>query len=124
ILKFAGAFHWLNTSRIRSCAFSYSAGEPCGRSFQLIMYFIEVLLAASGVGRVLPYRKRGRETIRDMVCPRRTLLPCEQHLAGSRVDVDASRIHNNRGIAISFVNGATAATNNTAVYNNTGSAIC
>src|SRR5205085_7444971 len=41
ILKLAGAFHCPKTSRIRVCAFSYSAGEPCGRSFQLIMYFIK-----------------------------------------------------------------------------------
>src|SRR5206468_3948513 len=40
ILKLAGAFHCPNTSRIRFWAFSYSAGEPCGRSFQLITYFI------------------------------------------------------------------------------------
>jgi hypothetical protein len=39
----AGAFQGLNTSRIRFWAFSYSIGEPCGRSFQLIMYFILVL---------------------------------------------------------------------------------
>src|SRR5689334_22852830 len=44
ILKLAGAFHWPNTSSIRFCAFSYSAGEPCGRSNQLITYFIDVLL--------------------------------------------------------------------------------
>src|SRR6478752_3755039 len=43
ILKLAGAFQGLNTSRIRFWAFSYSIGEPCGRSFQLIMYFILVL---------------------------------------------------------------------------------
>src|ERR1039458_1093637 len=40
ILKLAGAFHWPNTSRIRFWAFSYSIGEPCGRSNQLIMYFM------------------------------------------------------------------------------------
>jgi hypothetical protein len=40
ILKLAGAFHGLKTSRILFCACSYSAGEPCGRSFQLIMYFM------------------------------------------------------------------------------------
>src|SRR6476469_1658580 len=40
ILKLAGAFHCVKTSRIRFCAFSYSAGEPCGRSFQVIMYFM------------------------------------------------------------------------------------
>src|ERR1700745_4229907 len=41
ILKLSGAFHWRKTSRIRFCAFSYSAGEPCERSSQLIMYFID-----------------------------------------------------------------------------------
>src|SRR6266540_4768335 len=40
ILKLAGAFHWPNTSRIRFWAFSYSIGEPCERSNQLITYFI------------------------------------------------------------------------------------
>src|SRR4029453_10415486 len=46
ILKLAGAFHWPNTSRIRFWAFSYSIGEPCPRSNQLITYFIEILLTA------------------------------------------------------------------------------
>src|SRR5206468_8189019 len=40
ILKLPGAFHWPKTSRIRFWAFSYSTGEPCGRSNQLITYFI------------------------------------------------------------------------------------
>src|SRR6478672_1895617 len=40
ILKLAGAFHWPNTSRIRFWAFSYSKDEPCGRSNQLITYFM------------------------------------------------------------------------------------
>src|SRR4029079_5802283 len=40
ILKLPGAFHWPNTSRIRFWAFSYSIGEPCGRSNQLITYLI------------------------------------------------------------------------------------
>src|ERR1700758_3191311 len=44
ILKLAGAFQGLKTSRIRFCACSYSAGEPWGRSFQVIMYFIVDLL--------------------------------------------------------------------------------
>src|SRR6185295_2736137 len=44
ILKFAGAFHGRNTSRIRFWAFSYSIGDPCERSNQLIMYFIHILL--------------------------------------------------------------------------------
>src|SRR4051812_19932378 len=41
ILKLSGAFHWVKTSRMRYWAFSYSIGDPCERSFQLIMYFIE-----------------------------------------------------------------------------------
>src|SRR5436189_1101189 len=53
ILKLAGAFHGRKTSRIRFCAFSYSAGEPCERSNQLIMYFIRILL-----GRVEIVRTR------------------------------------------------------------------
>src|SRR4051794_33154970 len=39
ILKLAGGFHGLKTSRIRFCAFSYSRGVPWVRSFQVIMYF-------------------------------------------------------------------------------------
>src|SRR5690349_5066292 len=42
ILKLEGAFHWVKTSKIRFCAFSYSIGEPCGRSDQVSMYFIDV----------------------------------------------------------------------------------
>src|SRR5271163_4923240 len=49
ILKLPGAFHCVNTSRIRFCAFSYSAGDPCGRSNQLSMYFIGILLDAVDV---------------------------------------------------------------------------
>jgi hypothetical protein len=41
ILKLAGVFQGLKTSRIRFCAFSYSMGEPWGRSFHVIMYCIE-----------------------------------------------------------------------------------
>src|SRR6266481_1993068 len=40
ILKSSGAFHCVKTSSIRFWAFSYSMGDPCGRSNQLIMYFI------------------------------------------------------------------------------------
>ena len=40
ILKLAGAFHCVKTSRIRFWAFSYSIGEPCGRSDHVSMYFI------------------------------------------------------------------------------------
>src|SRR3981081_4635079 len=44
ILKLPGAFHCVKTSRIRFCAFSYSIGDPCGRSVQVSMYFIGILL--------------------------------------------------------------------------------
>jgi hypothetical protein len=44
ISKLSGASHCPNTSRIRFWAFSYSMGEPCGRSNQLITYFISRLL--------------------------------------------------------------------------------
>jgi hypothetical protein len=46
ILKLPGAFHCVKTSRIRFCAFSYSIGDPCGRSDQLSMYFIVTPLFA------------------------------------------------------------------------------
>src|SRR3954464_485376 len=49
ILKLPGAFHWPKTSRILFWAFSYSIGEPCGRSNQLITYFI-VPPVRKGVG--------------------------------------------------------------------------
>src|SRR6185437_4173376 len=52
ILKLAGAFHWPNTSRIRFWAFSYSIGEPCGRSNQLMMYFIYSPFGFQMVGSV------------------------------------------------------------------------
>src|SRR5215211_36467 len=42
ILKLEGASHWVKTSRMRFWAFSYSIGEPCGRSFQVIMYFVDM----------------------------------------------------------------------------------
>src|SRR5204863_2589669 len=48
ILKLAGAFHCVKTSRIRFWAFSYSIGEPCGRSDQVSMYFIAILLRRVG----------------------------------------------------------------------------
>src|SRR6478735_6647617 len=50
ILKLPGAFHWPKTSRIRFWAFSYSIGEPCGRSNQLITYFIGILLIVLVLG--------------------------------------------------------------------------
>src|SRR4051794_38732375 len=40
ILKLAGAFHCVKTSRIRFWAFSYSIGDPWGRSDQVSMYFM------------------------------------------------------------------------------------
>src|ERR1017187_8894077 len=58
ILKLAGAFHGLKTSRIRFCAFSYSMGEPCGRSFQVIMYCIEL---TSSFNRIQSRGLRGRQ---------------------------------------------------------------
>src|SRR5436190_15285526 len=47
ILKLSGAFHCVKTSRIRFWACSYSIGDPCGRSNQLIMYFIGILSCAA-----------------------------------------------------------------------------
>src|SRR5579871_3394996 len=44
ILKPAGAFQGRKTSRMRFCAFSYSMGEPWGRSVQVSMYFIAISL--------------------------------------------------------------------------------
>src|SRR5437667_12565930 len=52
ILTWPGAFHWRKTSRIRFWAFSYSMGEPCGRSNQLITYFIGFLLIVLGLGTI------------------------------------------------------------------------
>src|ERR1041385_1102242 len=49
ILKLAGAFHWVKTSRMRFWAFSYSMGEPCERSVQVSMYFIGVLVCLVGL---------------------------------------------------------------------------
>src|SRR4051812_5170489 len=60
ILKLAGAFHWPKTSRIRFWAFSYSMGEPCGRSNQLMMYFMGVLSAGvKGVSRPISFGAGG-----------------------------------------------------------------
>src|SRR5829696_1946899 len=47
ILKLEGASHWVKTSRMRFWAFSYSIGEPCGRSFQVIMYFVDICVLPS-----------------------------------------------------------------------------
>jgi len=44
-VEIGGRFPGLKTSRIRFCAFSYSMGVPCGRSFQVIMYFMIFLLS-------------------------------------------------------------------------------
>jgi hypothetical protein len=43
---------------------------------------------------------------------------------GARVDVINSRVHNNRGIGISFVNGSTGSAVNDQIYDNRGSALC
>src|SRR3954449_1888379 len=60
ILKLSGAVHCPNTSRIRFWAFSYSMGEPCGRSNQLITYFIATLLRqVETAARLLPGFDRG-----------------------------------------------------------------
>src|SRR6185437_1703773 len=56
-LKLAGAFHLPNTSRIRFWAFSYSIGEPCGRSNQLITYFIDILLSRVEIVRKAPIQR-------------------------------------------------------------------
>jgi len=63
-LELAGDFHGLKTSRIRFCAFSYSMGEPCGRSFQVIMYcipstssFTRVRVAGLVVGKIYASRR-------------------------------------------------------------------
>src|SRR5882757_8535043 len=54
ILKLAGAFHGLKTSKIRFCAFSYSMDEPCGRSFQVIMYCMQSTLSFTRVRVAVP----------------------------------------------------------------------
>src|SRR5271154_3170332 len=53
ILKLAGAFHCVKTSRIRFWAFSYSIGEPCGRSDHVSMYFIGILGCWFDVNEIL-----------------------------------------------------------------------
>src|SRR4051812_48286451 len=68
ILKLAGAFHWPKTSRIRFWAFSYSMGEPCGRSNQLMMYFIATLSVRDLPTQ--PLSSQPRTVVhRDSVCP-------------------------------------------------------
>src|SRR5215210_4603924 len=47
ILKLEGASHLVKTSRMRFWAFSYSIGEPCGRSFQVIMYLVDICVLPS-----------------------------------------------------------------------------
>jgi hypothetical protein len=39
-LEIVGRLPLRETSRMRFCAFSYSIGDPCGRSVQVSMYFI------------------------------------------------------------------------------------
>ena len=41
-LEVVSAFHCVKTSRIRFWAFSYSIGDPCGRSVQVSIYFIGI----------------------------------------------------------------------------------
>ena len=43
---------------------------------------------------------------------------------GARVDVINSRVHNNRGIGVSFVNGSTGSAVDNQIYDNRGSAVC
>src|SRR5438874_4902086 len=73
ILKVAGAFHGLKTSRIRFCAFSYSIGEPCGRSFQVIMYFMGVLLVGVDFDGpiLLQTARRGKRSASNVLTQRR-----------------------------------------------------
>src|SRR5215210_5850145 len=74
ILKVSGAFHCVKTSRIRFWAFSYSMGEPCGRSNQLITYFIVILLMGVLVLSALAVTFAGRN--QPMIsCSRRTRVP-------------------------------------------------
>src|SRR5690242_9782720 len=61
ILKLPGAFHWPKTSRMRFWAFSYSIGEPCGRSNQLITYFIVVLSETGELNGLIQPRARARD---------------------------------------------------------------
>src|ERR1700741_3855525 len=63
ILKLAGALHWVKTSRIRFWAFSYSIGDPCGRSVQVSMYFIAVLILLGSFCRNRSADKYNENTI-------------------------------------------------------------
>src|SRR3954447_16354885 len=58
ILKLPGASHCVKTSRMRFWAFSYSMGEPWGRSFQVIMYFDDMCVLLS-----VRWEPHPRETI-------------------------------------------------------------
>src|SRR5205085_7471265 len=63
ILKLAGAFHCVKTSSIRFWAFSYSIGDPCGRSDQLSMYFINIsFIGLIWLKRSVVVVKRSNET--------------------------------------------------------------
>src|SRR3954463_6596809 len=73
ILKLSGAFHCPKTSRIRFCAFSYSMGEPCGRSNQLITYFMGFLQIKGGNVQQLPVHQN--EERRDAAGRRDTAGP-------------------------------------------------
>ena len=45
-LEIAGCLPLRKNFKIRFCAFSYSIGDPCGRSVQVSMYFIGIPLFA------------------------------------------------------------------------------
>src|SRR5205823_3575033 len=64
ILKFAGAFHELKTSKIRFCAFSYSMGVPCGRSFQVLSHFVTICHGVYRDGLAIGHREAwGKDTL-------------------------------------------------------------
>src|SRR6266496_373694 len=77
ILKLAGAFHCPNTSRIRFWAFSYSMGEPCGRSNQLITYFIGILLIVLVPGTIAVWTgyRQGLATGEGLATQRQRSIP-------------------------------------------------
>src|SRR5579872_803283 len=89
ILKLDGAFPGLKTSRIRFCAFSYSMGEPCERSFQVIMYCMQSTSLSPGskmrglmVGKVYrPGYIRVEGYCKKSMTIGRALLPQKHHAA-------------------------------------------
>src|SRR3954454_16376913 len=91
ILKLSGAFHWVNTSRIRFWAFSYSIGDPCGRSDQLSMYFISAILFYLD-GETHPCHEpqatiKNDLTKQDQLRPQKASVTCGQYsVVGSQAD--------------------------------------